>query len=174
MAAITDYFPFNLVSLGGLSGVNTAQSQSSLIPLPPLPLFGTWPFSGQQQEQEGMIATLPFPVDSNAFQSQSVPNGLPLLPPVSDGPNALVDTMDIILAAPETAMNTAVNAMSQGQQQSSNSLSSVATALRTMTKTIALAPETVRQDYTGQASLPTQEAQQQEQEQQSQEGNVFQ
>jgi hypothetical protein len=163
-------FPFNLFTLGGLAGVNSAQQQGMLGTVP-FPLFGTWPFSGQQQTQSGMVATLPWPVDAYAYKEGLVPTGLPLIPPVSDIPDAVVDMLDIMWQAPETALTQSMNTVQGQQQQQGNTvmnavtsamtgvtstITGISSAIRTMTRTMVLAPETVREDFTGQQAVQDQ------------------
>lgn len=175
MTTLQDYFPFNLLNLGGLSGLQTPQG---ILGATPFPLFSTWPFSGQQQTQSGLIATLPWAVDATAYNSGLVPSGFPLLPPMSDIPDAVIDTVDAVLTAPETAANSitsSVNTLAsslvgQQQQQATNVAVNTYSALRNMFKTMITAPETVRQSYTGQQQIATQ----QQSVQQSQQQQVFQ
>ena len=157
-------FPF----LEPLTSAQQQQQQDGGLPFL-FPLFG----NPNQQQANAQVPTLPVTVPSQQYISGQVPMGIPLVPPVSDMTDAFVDTIDTMLRAPITAMQSQSQQQSQVSQQLMNSVTNGMGSIATMTKTILLAPEKSREKWTGQPAIPSganQQQQQQQQQQQSTQG----
>lgn len=173
---IGNFFPFSSL-FGGTTTTSQQQSQGGQVALMPWNLFpfiepptsqqqqqiqdGQIPFlfplfgNPNQQQANAQVPTLPVTVPSSQFVAGQVPMGLPLVPPVSDMTEAFVDTIDTMIRAPITQMQSQNQQQSQVIQQGMNSITNGLSGIADMTKTILLAPEKSREKWTGQPAIPS-------------------